>query len=148
LYLIHVENSTRVIFYIFSQIQRTYSCLRYTNSGSGQIQYNYSSTYAGFNIHLNVSPQLLVVYRLIDPRYAPHLLPNTGQNIRFRLYQLWPRSNRIYIQFSIFRQQYSIERIYDDVGDMSTIQCALYSTFAAKHRAHQPICASSTLGIG
>jgi hypothetical protein len=60
------DNSMRLILHICCQIQSTISGLRYVKSGPSQIQYNYSSSYVGFNIHLNVSPLRLVVYRKID----------------------------------------------------------------------------------
>jgi hypothetical protein len=53
----------RVILHTCCQIQGTISGLRYANSGPGQIQYNYSSSYAGLNIQLNVSLLRLVIYR-------------------------------------------------------------------------------------
>jgi hypothetical protein len=46
----------RVILHICCQIQSTISGLRYLNSGPRQMEYNYSSSYAVFNIQLNVSP--------------------------------------------------------------------------------------------
>jgi hypothetical protein len=115
---------------------------------SRKIQYNNSSCHSGFNLQLNVSPLRLVVCRQIDACYTPHLLPNTRHNIRFTLCQLWCRSNTILLLFLIFRLQYLIESISVDIDDMSTIQYTLYSTFAAKHRVHQPVCSSSTLGLG
>jgi hypothetical protein len=48
----------------------------------------------------------------------------------------------------MFRLQYSIERISVDIGDTSTIQCALYSTFAAKYRAQYPVYAMPSLFPG
>jgi hypothetical protein len=53
----YVANLVRVIHHICCHIQSTISCLRSVKSGSRQMQYNYSSSYAGFNIQLNVSPQ-------------------------------------------------------------------------------------------
>jgi hypothetical protein len=52
--------------------------LRSVKSGPSQIQYNYSSSYAGCNIQLNVSPMLLVVYRQLNARHTPHLQPNSA----------------------------------------------------------------------
>jgi hypothetical protein len=51
------------ILHICSQIQPKSSSLRYVKSGPSQIQYNYSSSCAGINIQLNVSPLRLAVYR-------------------------------------------------------------------------------------
>jgi hypothetical protein len=45
----------------------------------------------------------------------------------------------------IFRLQYSIERISVDIGDMSTIQCALYSTFVPKYTAQYLVHAMPSL---
>jgi hypothetical protein len=81
-----IDNSMRVILHFCCHTQGTITSLRYVNSGPRQIQYNYSSSYAGFNIQLNVSPLRLVVYRLIEACYTPHLLPNAGHDIRFTLY--------------------------------------------------------------
>jgi hypothetical protein len=107
----YVGNSMRVILHICSQIQPKSSSLRYVKSGPGQIQYNYFSWYSVFNIQLNGSPLQLVVYRLIDACYTPHLLPNKARVLLCTLYQLWSRTNKIYLHFLIFRLQYSIERI-------------------------------------
>jgi hypothetical protein len=120
------------ILHIICQIQSTISCLRSVKSGSRQMQYNYSSSYAGFNIQLNVPPQRLVDYRQIDARYTPHLLRYTEHNIGITLCQLWSRSNAIELQFMSFRLQCSIERIWVAIGGVSTNPSALYSTFAAK----------------
>jgi hypothetical protein len=69
-------------------------------------------------------------------------------NIRFTLCQLWCQSNTILLLFLIFRLQYLIERIYDDVGEMSTIVCVLYSTFTAKCSLNPPDYAMLTLVPG
>jgi hypothetical protein len=128
----------RIILHICSQIQAKYSRLRYVKSGPSQIQHNYSSSYAGINIQLDVSPLRLRVYRQIDPCYTSHLLPNTGHNIQFTLCQLWSRSNPIWVHMLMLSLQYSIERISAAIGRLSTIRCALYSTFVAKYRAQYP----------
>jgi hypothetical protein len=90
-----IDQLLRAIHHICSQIQSRISGLRYVNSGPRQIQYNYSSSYAGFNIQLNVSPLRLVDYRQIDACYTSHLLPNTRHNIRFTLCQQWCQPNPI-----------------------------------------------------
>jgi hypothetical protein len=64
-----------VILQTWYQIQRTSSRLRYLNCGPGHIQRNYSSTYSGFNIQLNVSPTLLDTCRQISEHYAANLVP-------------------------------------------------------------------------
>jgi hypothetical protein len=55
-YCWYVDNSMRVILHICSQTQPKSSRLRCVKSGPSPIQYNYSSSYAGINIQLNVSP--------------------------------------------------------------------------------------------
>jgi hypothetical protein len=130
-----VDKSMRLILHSCCQMLGTISGLRCVKSGPSQIEYYYSSSYAAFNNQLNVYPR----------RNNPHFLPNEGQNIRITLCQLRSRSNPVYLQFLIFRLQYSIERIFDDIGDMLTIQCALYSTFAAKCRPYPEDYAMSTL---
>jgi hypothetical protein len=127
-----IDKSVSIILHISCQILGILSGLSVANTGHRQIQYSYSSSYAAFNIHLNVSTSILVVYRYIDACYNPNLLPNTGHNIRFTLCQIWPPSNPMQLHFLIFSLQYSIERTSVDIGDMSTIQYALYSTFANK----------------
>jgi hypothetical protein len=100
----------RVILHICCHTQGTITGLRYVNCSPRQIQYNYSSSYAGFNIQLNVTPRRLAVYRLIDACYTPHLLPSTGHNIRFTLCHLWSRSNPIQLNFllSCFNVQLNV----------------------------------------
>jgi hypothetical protein len=55
----YFHNSMSVILQIWGQIHRTSSSLRYVNCGPGHIQRNYSTSYSGFNIRLNVSAVLL-----------------------------------------------------------------------------------------
>jgi hypothetical protein len=87
----NVDNSMLAILHLCSQMQPKSSCLRYVIAGPSQIQCNYSSSYAGFNIQLNVSPMRVVVYRQIDACYSPYLMPNTGHNMRCTLCQIWYR---------------------------------------------------------
>jgi hypothetical protein len=58
-----IDNSMRVILHLCSQIQPISARLRYVKSGPRQIQNNYSSSNAGINIQMNVSPLRLVLYR-------------------------------------------------------------------------------------
>jgi hypothetical protein len=58
--------SMGIIVQIGSQMQRISSCLRYVNCGPRHIQCKYSFAYSGFNIQLNVSVLLLLVYQHID----------------------------------------------------------------------------------
>jgi hypothetical protein len=71
----YLGNSTRVIPQAWCKIQRTSSRLRYVNCGPGHIQCNYSSTYSGFNIRLNVSALLLEICRQFGERYTANLVP-------------------------------------------------------------------------
>jgi hypothetical protein len=47
------------------------------------------------------------------------------------------RTYTMYLQLRIFRLQYSTERIWAGIGDISTIKCALYN-HGAKYSAHLP----------
>jgi hypothetical protein len=135
----------RVILHICCQMQPKSSSLCYVNSGPNQTQYNYSSCHSDLSIKLNVSPLRLMVYRQINARNTPHLLPNTQHNIRFTLCQLWSRSNPIQLHFLIFILQYSIECISAAIGCLSTNRCVLYFTFSANYRAQYPVYAMPTL---
>jgi hypothetical protein len=81
-----IDKSTRVILHICCQMQPNSSRYGYVNTGASQIQYSYSSSFAGFNIQLNVSPIRFVVYRQIDACYTPYLLPITGK--RYPVYAM------------------------------------------------------------
>jgi hypothetical protein len=120
-------------------IQRTSSGLRYVNCGPGRIQWNCSSAYAGFNIRLNVSALRLEISRQFNARYIDKLVPNTAHILRFTLCELWPRTYTMYLHLRLFSLQYSTERICAVVGDISTIQCALYCELGAKYSAHPPV---------
>jgi hypothetical protein len=115
------------------------SGIRYVNSGPRQIQYNYISWYSGFNIQLNVNPSIFVKCPQCNARYTPPLQPHAAKILHITLSQHWPQSNPIKLHFFIFSLQYSIEPISVDIGDISTNQCALYSTFAVKYRAQLPV---------
>jgi hypothetical protein len=45
----------------------------------------------------------------------------------------------MYLQLHIFRIQYSAERIFAVIGDITTTQCALYCKLGAKYSAHPPV---------
>jgi hypothetical protein len=137
----------RVKLHICCHTQGTITGLRYVKSCPRKIQYIYISWYSGFNIQLNVSPLILVICRQFNERYTPHFLPNTGNDIRFTLCHLYSRPNPIQLHFSIFRLQYSIERIFFDTGDMSIIQCALCSTFIVKYTAQYQVDVMPTLAL-
>jgi hypothetical protein len=51
---------------------------------SRDIQWNYSSAYAGFNIQLNVSVLLLEIYRKFNACYTASLVPNTAHIVNFK----------------------------------------------------------------
>jgi hypothetical protein len=127
------------------QIKRVSSCLRYVNHGPAQIKYSYISCYSGINIQMNVSPPILVICRQFNAHYTPHFLANTEHNIQFTLYHLWSRSNTIQLHFLILCHQYSNERISPAISGSSTIQCALYTTFAAKCSLNPPDYPMSTV---
>jgi hypothetical protein len=74
-YLRYVANSMRLILQTWCQIQRTSSRLRYVNCGLGHIQYNYSSTYSGCNIQMNVSALLLEICRQFNEQYTANFVP-------------------------------------------------------------------------
>jgi hypothetical protein len=84
-YWIYIDNSMCVIWNTWCQTQRTSSSLRNLNSGPGHIQCNYSSAYSGFNIHLNVSALILVMYRQFNALYTANWLPNTAHILQFTL---------------------------------------------------------------
>jgi hypothetical protein len=84
-YWIYIDNSMCVIWNTWCQTQRTSSSLRNLNSGPGHIQCNNSSAYSGFNIHLNVSALILVMYRQFNALYTANWLPNTAHILQFTL---------------------------------------------------------------
>jgi hypothetical protein len=127
------------------KIQSTSSSLRYVVCGPGHIQCIYSSEYSGFNIQLNVSALILVISRQFNERYTAILVPNTARLLQFTLCELWSRTYTMYLQLHIFWLQYSTERICAAIGDISTIQCALYCKHGAKYSAHSPDCAIWTV---
>jgi hypothetical protein len=127
------------ILQILCQIQRPSAGFRYMNCGPGHIQCIYSSTYSGFNVHLNVSALLLEISRQFNARYTANLGPNTAHILRFTLCELWSRTYTMHLQLHIFRIQYSFERICSDIVHITTSQCALYSKLVAKYSAHPPV---------
>jgi hypothetical protein len=132
----YLDNSMPVILQTWCQIQRTSFSLRYVNCGPDHIQCNYSSSYLGYNIQLNVSPLLLEISRQFNALYTAKLMPNKAHMLQFTLCELWSRTYTMYLQLRIFRLQYSTERICVAIEDMSTIQCALYRKPGAKYSAH------------
>jgi hypothetical protein len=118
----------RVILHICSQIQPKCSSLRYVIPDPSKIQYICSSSYAGFNIQLNVSLLLLVICRQFNTGYTLYLLPNTVHISRFVLHPLWSRSNPTYLQFCRFCYNYKNQRIAVSIEDMTKIRYVLFST--------------------
>jgi hypothetical protein len=141
----YIDNSMCVILQTWCQIQRTSSSLRCRDWGPGHIQCNYSSTYLGFNSKLNVSALLCEISLQLNALHTANVLPNIAHILQFALCQLWSRTYTMYLLLHIFRIQYSTERTCADIGDMSTIQCALYCKHDAKCSAHPPVYAVWTV---
>jgi hypothetical protein len=88
----YVDNPMDVILQTLCQIQHTYSSLSYLNCGPGHILCNYSSTYSGFNILLNVSPPLSEINRQMNGPYSANFVPNTAHIVQIALCVLWCRT--------------------------------------------------------
>jgi hypothetical protein len=134
-----------VILQTWCQLQSTSCSFRYVNSGAARIQCIYSSIYSDINIHLNVSALLLYISRQFNARYTAFLVTNTAHILQFTLCDLWSWPCTKYFQHLIFRLQYSCERICAAIGNISTIQCSLYSKLVAKYSAHPPVYAMRTV---
>jgi hypothetical protein len=115
------------------------------NCVSGHIQCNYSIPHSGFNIQLNVSELLLEISGKVNERYTANLEPNTAHILQFILCGLWSRPYTMKSQHRIFSLQYLTERICSAIGDILTIQWALYCNLGAKYRARTPVYAMSTV---
>jgi hypothetical protein len=89
---------------------------------SRDIQCNYSSSYSGFNIQMNVSALILEISRQFDVRYAANSMPNTAYNHQFTQCELRSRTYTMHLLLRIFRLQYSTERISAAIGDISSIE--------------------------
>jgi hypothetical protein len=133
------------ILQYWCQIQRTSSSSRYVNYRRGHIQCIYSSAYWGFYIQLNVSTLLLDICRHFGARCTAYLVPNTAPDLTFMLCELCSPTFTMYLQLRIFSLQHSTERICAAIGDIWTIQCALYCKLGAKYRAHPPVYAMWTV---
>jgi hypothetical protein len=144
-YWIYADISVRVVLQIWWQIQRTSPSLCYVNCGPGHIQCNYSCTYSGFNIQLNVSALLLEICRQYNADCTASLVPNTVHIFQVAHCEVWSRSYTMHLQLRIFRLQYSTERICADIGNISTIQWALYCNLGAKYSARSPVYAMYTV---
>jgi hypothetical protein len=126
-------------------MQRTSSSLRYMNWGPGHMQCSYSSAYSDFNIQLKVSALLMDISRQFNESSTEIWVPNTAHNRQFAQCVLSTRTHTKYVQYRIFRPQYSTERICAATGDMATIQCGLYYKLCAKCSAHPPVFAMWTV---
>jgi hypothetical protein len=104
----------------------------------GRIQITYRSACGDFSIQLKVSALLLEICLYLDARYTANVVSNIAHILRFTLCELWSRTYTMYLLLSIFRLQYSTERICAAIGDISTIQGALYCKLGAKYSAHPP----------
>jgi hypothetical protein len=128
-----------LILQTWCQLQRTSSSFRYVNGGAARIECIYSSAYSILNIRLNVSALQLEICRYLHARYTANFMPNTEPILRFALCEQWTRTYTMHLQLRIFRLQCSSERICATIGNITTIQCALYCKFVAKYSAHPPI---------
>jgi hypothetical protein len=70
---------------------------------------------------------------------------NTAHSLQFTQCELWSRTYTMNLQHRIFRPQYSTERIYAAIGDITTNQLALYCKLGAKYSAHRPVYAVWTV---
>jgi hypothetical protein len=93
----------------------------------------------GFNIHLHVSALLFEIPRQFNARDTANIEPNTAHILQFTLSELWSRTYTMHLQLRILRLQHSSERNCAAIGDITTIQCALYCKLGAKYSAHPPV---------
>jgi hypothetical protein len=87
----YIENSMLHIQQTLFQIQRISFRLRYMKCGPGHIQCNFSSTYSGFYIQMNVSTPILEIYRQFNVRYTANIEPNTAHTLQLSLFEQWSR---------------------------------------------------------
>jgi hypothetical protein len=88
-YCRYLENSTRDIRQTWSQMRRSSSSSRYMNCGPGHVQWNYSSTYSGVDIRLNVSRPLLEICREFNAPYTANFVPSTAHILQITLSEWW-----------------------------------------------------------
>jgi hypothetical protein len=134
-----------VILQAWCQLQCTSSSLRYVNCAPGHIQCIYSSAYSDFNIHLNVSALLYEISRQFNASYTASLVPNTARILRFMLCELLSQAYTMHLQLRIFRLHYSSQGRSPAIGDISSIQWALYCKLGANYSAHPPVYAMWTV---
>jgi hypothetical protein len=113
------------------------------NCGPGHIQCSYSTAYSVFSIQPIVSALLLEISPQFTARYTAILMPNIAHVLQFSLCELWSYTK--YLPLRICRLQYSTESICAAIGDISTIQCALYCKIDAKYCAYPPVYAVWTV---
>jgi hypothetical protein len=135
----------RVIPQTWCQIQHTSLSILYLNCGPGHIECYYSSAYSVFNIRLNVPGLLLEISRQFNERYAANSMPNTAHDHQFTQCERWSRTYSMHLQLRIFRLQYSSERTFASVEDISIIQWELYFNLGAKYSARSPVYAMLTV---
>jgi hypothetical protein len=134
----YIDNSMGAILQTWCQIQRASSSLLCLNCGSGHIQWNYRSAYSALNIQLNVSALILEMCRQFNAPCTANFVPNTAHILQITLCEMLSRPYTMYLHLRILRLQYSTERICAAIGDISTIQCAVYCKHGAKYSAHLP----------
>jgi hypothetical protein len=122
------DKTMRVILHICCQMQPKSYRLRCVNTGPSQIQYNYSTTYAGFIVQFIVSLPRLVVYRLIDMRYTPHLLTTEGTISCLRYAN--PGPGEIQYNYSFWYSGFNIQ------CNVSTTMLVLCRQFSPRYTAH------------
>jgi hypothetical protein len=90
------------------QIQRTFFSLRCLNRCPGHIQFNYSYTYSGCNIQINVSALLLEICRQFSVRYTANLVPI--QHTTFSLRNVYSGPGHIQCNYSSAYSYFNIQQ--------------------------------------
>jgi hypothetical protein len=121
--------SMRVILQIWCQIERTSSGLRCVNSGPVHIQCNYSSAYSRFNIQVNVSALLLVIYRQRNAHYTAIMvqIQRTSSNLRYPNCgpgHIWCIYSSAYSGFNI---QLNVSALLLEISGQCNALCELWS---------------------
>jgi hypothetical protein len=82
---------------------------------------------------------LLDICRQLNARYTANLVPNAAHIVQFTLCELYSRTYTMHLELHIFRLKYSTEHICAAIGDITSIQSALYCKLGAKYSAHPPV---------
>ena len=135
----------RVRLHICCQMQRTAGGSRWVLPGPCQIQVNCSSADSTPNIQIDVFLVLLKICLQFYAHNSPHIEPNTDRILLFMLCLICFRSDPKQMQFCRFCPKYSNVRISVLIEYMTTIQCAIYSTYATKYSARTPVSAMPTM---